>query len=82
MAFNEALLISSEWLFSAAFNFLAYQTGVSVSLIHAGNFIWHGGFQMSRVLYNGTVRMTSWAGHLGTDIPIRTAKYDRYYYSS
>jgi hypothetical protein len=22
-----------------------------------------------------------WAGHLGTDIPIRTAKYDRYYYS-
>jgi hypothetical protein len=40
-------------------NFLAYQSGVSVSLTHAGNFIWHGGFQMSRVLYNGTVRMTS-----------------------
>jgi hypothetical protein len=39
--------------------FLAYQTGVSVSFTHAGNFIWHGGFQMSRVLYNGTIKTTS-----------------------
>jgi hypothetical protein len=39
--------------------FLAYQTGVSVTFIHAGNFIWHGGFQISRVLYNGTIKMTS-----------------------
>jgi hypothetical protein len=35
--------------------FLAYRTGVSVSFTHAGNFIWHGGCQMSRVPNNNVI---------------------------
>jgi hypothetical protein len=36
-------------------NFLHIKTGVSVRFTHAGNFIWHGGCQMSRMLYSGTL---------------------------
>jgi hypothetical protein len=38
--------------------FLVYQTGISVSLAHSGNFIWHGGYQISCMLYNGMLRLT------------------------